>query len=225
MEDDNQPDTTQDQAAPGHNPVPTRSGAVMDVQPPRPQSSSAGTPPARPGVASARPTMPGVSVTPAPSAPAPTPDLPTDLPDPADLAPTPPQEPASQSGLSPELLAQAQAETNPAAGKPSDGKNPLLAAHASHKSKGPKLVIAIAVVIALALAGVAVYAYMQSKKTDPPADHMDMNHTEEQTNQTTPSATNQEVEAAAKELDSTINTKDEAQELPDSDLSESSLGL
>jgi uncharacterized protein HemX len=184
-------------------------GNVMDVQPPTPQPS-----------ASPAPSAPVVSGSSPASTEAPTPEVPAPAPTEPSLADETPE--VKSGGLSPELLAKAEAEFK---GPETKGDGKPVAAHPSHKGHKPVLVIVIAVVVALALAGAAVYAYMQSKDTDT-MEHNDQNTTHESSNtDTTQPATAKDVEAAAKELDNTVNATNEAQEIPDSGLNESAVGL
>jgi uncharacterized protein HemX len=192
------------QPTPPASPAPVR--GVMDIQARRPQPDS-GTPPTQPvitpPVASSQP--------PAVAEPLPAPTTPT--------VPEPPAPETSRPGLSPDLLAQAQAETaKPADHDPTHPKVP--------KKRGPTVAIIVAVVVALGLAGVAVYAYQQSQ-SDKPAH--DANHMSQDESSTAPSntqpATTSDVDAATKDLDSAIGATSEAQEIPESGLSESSLGL
>lgn len=146
---------------------------------------------------------------------------------PAAEQPQPTDASAPAKGLSPELLAQAQAES----GKPTepkldekqkhDDKNPLLSAHAPKKG-GRKVVVVVAVVIALALAGLAVYAYTQSNGSSDNSTH---DSSQEHSDSSTQPATAHDVEDAAKELDNTVNATNEAQEIPSDGMTEDAVGL
>lgn len=195
-------------------------GEVMDVQPPRPSRGtygsttfSAGTE-QKPSVAMAegqvnRETHAQTTESSGAAAAESKPDVPSE--DPSDKP---------NQGLSAELLAQAENETK----KPAKDSHELLAAHASRKNRGQLLAIIIAVVIALALSGIAVYAYLQSREEiDQPSQ--DANTVQQESESSTQPATSKEVEDTAKELDETINATEESQEIPDSGLSESSVGL
>jgi len=95
----------------------------------------------------------------------------------------------------------------------------LLAAHAG-KKRGPTLAIILAVGIALALAGVAAYAYMQSNKTKP-EDHTNHAATQPEA-EVTPDA---EIDSLTSEIDQLPTTVDDSKDLPESDLTDQSLGI
>jgi len=200
-------------------PQPSSVRGVMDIQPPRSQAPSSPIPVMRPqqtqvNTLSTDPLQDSGNTAP------PAPQVVEGPPSPRAETPRP--------GLSQELLAQAESETSGVnhSGHSPDTKNPLLAAHASHKSRRPIAAIAIAVVIAIALASVAAYAYMKSQKDKDHAATPDTTHQEHTEDaMAAQSATTQEVEDAAKELDSTINASDESKEIPESGLSEGSIGL
>ena len=214
MEDHKKDETT---TAPQPQSLPR--GNFMDIQAPGPRPSASSAP-----VASPSPADTSTVIKPKDDDPGVTPvAIEATEPVETSVAQTPaeaPEAPDSPStGLRPELLAQAQEETN----KSEHDKKELLAAHASHKSHGPKLVIVIAVVIALALSGIAVYAYLQTQK-DTKSDKA-TDTTQHESERTVAPATSTDAENAAKEMDETIKATDEAQEIPESGISEQSLGL
>lgn len=194
-------------------PQPPKPQGVMDVQPPKPPAvTDAPQPPAAPPTPEPTPEVPPSNIGVSPAV--------------VEATEHPPEaEAAKPAGLSPELLAQAQKETNkPAEPHAADPKHQL-AAH-NKKKKGPRLVIFLAVVVALALSGVAVYAYMssQDKKEDHPAEHTQPE--QQATDQpTTQPATTTDVDEATKAADDAMNSTDEAQDLPDGGLNEGSVGL
>lgn len=172
---------------------------VMDIQAPRP---------------SAAPSQPSVPVTESP-APTPTP-APVEAPQSVE-----PQKP----GLSPELLAEAQKATGTAPDdKSNDPHHKLLAAHAQ-KHHAPRLAIALAIIIAIALAGLTVFAYMQTQNKTHTNGDDGHSQNESTTQQTTPAATESNVDDASKSVDEAINAGDESKDIPESGLSNQSLGL
>jgi hypothetical protein len=94
------------------------------------------------------------------------------------------------------------------------------AAKAKHKSGKPVFVILIAVLVALGLAGVAVYAYMQSNDTKSPSTSKS-----ESTSQPAAPATSTDVDDAAKDVDEAISSVDDTKDMPESDLTDQTLGL
>jgi hypothetical protein len=122
---------------------------------------------------------------------------------------------ANRPGLSADLLAQAKKEVE----KKSPDANDLLAAHAS-KKKGsmPKAAIAVAIVVALALSAAAVFAYLKTKEKESTPTVVNT------TNQPAAATTN-DVDGVTKDVDEAINGTGADQEMPESELSEQTLGL
>lgn len=180
-------------------PTPAPSGGgVMDVQAPQLKSTAPETPPVPP-TASAPGVVPGP--VPAPAANSESEDS---------------KKP--ESGLSPELLAQAEAETKKSDTKPNAPKIP--------KNRGPIVVIALAIIVALSLAGLAIYAYLQSQESSPTTQPVsDQIGTEDAEPAEVTPATSQEIEDMSKELDDAINATPEDEEIPDGGLSEDTVGL
>jgi len=197
-------DKPQDPAA---TPTPSPSGGVMDVQPPQSAAPAPMPTPVPPAPMPPEPAGPPVGAVP----PTPTPVSPESQP--------------QSSGLSPDLLAQAQQEVAPPTSTPNASHIPAPSAKNSGK-KGHKGVILVAVAIALILSGVAVFAYMASQKKDTDHHHMtDAQHTQTEHHQQAQPATATDVENMAKDLDSTASSKDEAEDLPDEGLGNQATGL
>lgn len=196
----------------------------MDVQPRQPQHYASGNTP----IVEPKQSMSGHEPVQAPAvAPEPTtPDIAQTKPFPAEIVESPAEsEPStpSKAGLSPELLAQAEAETK----QQEEAKQALLAARKSHKNRGPIVASILAVVVALSLAGIAVYAYMSQNEADEPKRPTQETRSNDQTNSsgTSQPATAAEVEGLAKELDATISATDESQEIPGDSLDAGLIGL
>lgn len=90
----------------------------------------------------------------------------------------------------------------------------------SHKSRAPKIVIAVAVIIALGLAAAATVAYLQSREETEPLQESDASQQE-----TVQPATTDDVDETTKSVDEALNETDTAQEFPEEDLSDQTLGL
>lgn len=187
---------------------------VMDIQPPKPPVSTGPPQPSTPPAPTLETPPTNMSVSQAVH------DATEHPPAAADA------QPPTNSGFTPELLAKAQAETNKPQ-TPVDTKHHL-PAHAK-KSGKPKLVIVIAIVVALALSGVAVYAYMQSKDNAKTDDHTTQQHSDTDGHETTTtpadSATTKDVDDAVKEVDGATGGTDEATDLPDGGLNDSTMGM
>ena len=155
-------------------------------------------------------------------------------PDKTPEAPVVPTEaPADTSTAKPSFdVAAAMAEANktPSGAAAPDAKDAqaahaqadhLLAAH-SKKGHKPIIPIMIAVVVALVLGAVTVFAYLKTQShTKGGGDVTDtMTHTETQT----PAVTSEDVDAADKAVDTAAGAND-ATDMPESDLSDATLGL
>ncbi len=183
--------------APTHSSPP--GGGVMDIQPPKP--GQPGGAPAVPGV-----TAPLHSDTPAPfSAPASTHSTHHDF------------SGGSSGGAfhvpAAEELSHSEAHHDP--------HHELLAAHASHR-RSPKVVIVLAVVIGAALIGLAVFAYMQTRDNTHPAGD---NGTHQEEAQTEAQASPADVDNTTKAVDDALSSVDDAQDIPESELTDQTLGL
>lgn len=86
-------------------------------------------------------------------------------------------------------------------------------------SSAPKLVIVVALLITLSLAAMAVMAYRQNDIKPKPSAHQDSGHV------TTPPATTKDVDAADQAIDEALEAADMAEELPEDDLQNQTLGL
>lgn len=119
-------------------------------------------------------------------------------------------------GLSADLLAQATKEVEKKPQTPSE----LLAAKAAKKKNGaPKVAVLVAIVVALLLSAAAVFAYLKTKDNTPETPA-----TVNQTNQPS-AATSADIDEASKEVEDAINSNGSDKDLPESELSEQTLGL
>lgn len=191
-------------------PTPVRRG-VMDIQRPRPQqplTPRRATAPAK--VESSAPVEEEPAFIPAAEETTP-PAAPVDTPPP---------------GKKPSIIEQAAAEDAQAADKHSEAHDPhqqMLAAHASKKGR-PVAVIVVAVLVALIMAGLTVFAYMKTKNsTKPTGDQSSQQPTASEKTQTQ-GATTADVDSVSKEVDNAAAANETA-DIPESDLTDQSLGL
>jgi uncharacterized protein HemX len=192
---------TTDDIKPASRPAARR--GVMDIQRPRVQQPASAAPPAAPDAVEFEPT-----------------------PLPAEAKPDPAPEPASQPApATPEAVAPV-APTPPAVDQPAAPHDPhqqMLAAHASKKG-APVVVIVVAIIIALGMAGLTVFAFMKTKDSTKPSGDQSHQEMSSSDNSATKAATTADVDEASKAVDSAI-ASDEATNLPESDLSDQTLGL
>lgn len=202
MEDntDNQSKTPASAPELGGSPKPR----LMDIQPPKPASTpQADTPP----VAEEAPNAPTMT------------DSKTDGTLPMAEGPTDDYSGQTPQAETAEITPPPAKHNLPDLSKDADttGAGHLLTPHASKPKHGPVLVIIIAVIIAAALIGVTVFAYMQSQDTKKDTDHP--------AEQTTAPATTGDVDNTTKEVDDAVNSVDDAKDMPESDLTDQTLGL
>jgi uncharacterized protein HemX len=118
-------------------------------------------------------------------------------------------------------------ETNASAASdptpPSVHADHLIAAHAKKPKSGKPLVaIVIALLVALALAGAAVYAFTQTKDKT----HQDGDHTKTSTPSTTQDTTvASDTDDLQVEADKLATDADDTKDMPESDLTDQTLGL
>lgn len=89
-----------------------------------------------------------------------------------------------------------------------------------HKSRAPKIVIAVAIIIALGLAAAATVVYLQSREETEPLQESDTSWRE-----TVQPATTKDVDETTKSVDEALNETDTTQDFPEEDLSDQALGL
>jgi hypothetical protein len=184
---------------------------------PEEQSTPAAPPPAGPGVGGVmdvKPTQkPADTPSPLPIG-APTAERSEAMPQEASTAPPP--EGDKMPGLSADLLAEAKKAVEGKSSNPNDSS----AAHApKQKSNLPKAAIIVAIVVALLLSAAAVFAYLKTK------DGSNNKPTVVNTTNQPSAATTEDVDEASKEVEKTINSVAADQDLPESELSEQTLGL
>ena len=201
-----------------NNPTPRPSTPVsrpvMDVQRPVPRP---------------QPTTVGAEPKPVVEAPAPVAAEPDKAPEPAVVpSETPTETPATKPTFDVQA-ALAEANNTQASAAEPDAKDAqaahaqadhLLAAH-SKKGHKPIVPIIIAVVVALALGAVTVFAYLKTQSHTKSGGDATTTHTE---SQTPAGATTEDVDAADKAVDAAAGTSD-ATDMPESDLSDTTLGL
>ncbi|HTE58685.1 MAG TPA: hypothetical protein VK694_08170 [Verrucomicrobiae bacterium] len=204
-------DTTTEEPKDTPKPGPVRRG-VMDIQRPRPQAPLA----SRPAPASVKVETPA----------APADEEPAFIPADEESAPTPVVD-TPPPNKRPNIIEQAAAaDAKAAADNPAATHDPhqqMLAAHASKKGR-PVAVIVVAVLIALVMAGLTAFAYMKTKdSTKTTGDHpSQQSAAPEETH--TQGATTADVDSASKEVDSAA-AANEAADIPESDLTDQTLGL
>ena len=185
-------------------------GGIMDLKPPVKPGVTGPVPAGTPAVQSETVAQEPVA--------APAPEAPSDVVTSSPSAPTPPAAPqaASRPGLSADLLARAKKEVE---NKSPDSPDPKSAHHKKKKGNVPTAAIVVAVLVALILSGAAVFAYLKTK------DGQNKVPTVVNTTNEPAAATTEDVDEVTKEIDKVINETDADKDLPESELSEQTLGL
>ena len=143
---------------------------------------------------------------------------PAPTPTPAPAAPTPSPEPNLKPST-PEIIAPPEKQTEGLPKHIEEHTDHLLAAHADAHHKKPVLAIVVAIIIGLSLIGLTVFAYMQTKDgTKDAGDHGTETHQES-------GASAADVDDTTKQVDDTLNTVDDTKDMPETDLTDQSLGL
>lgn len=128
---------------------------------------------------------------------------------------------AKPRGLSPELLKQAEQETK----KEEEAKQAMLAAQKANKRMGPIIVSVLAVIIALSLAGLATYAYISQSGSNNSVRPTSGAQSNSSTQEVSRSSTSTAVDDATKEIDDLLKSTTTSNEVPETSLSDSAVGL
>jgi len=121
----------------------------------------------------------------------------------------------------PELLAEAVAEVS----KQGQEKQEALASKSRNRRKRPMIAIAIAITTALSLIGLTAYAYLDSKEKSQTSNSTQQQNAQKEQDDTSNTTTSSEVEQAELGIDEVINQTDDAQEIPDTGISEQAIGF
>ena len=101
----------------------------------------------------------------------------------------------------------------------------MLAAQKANKRMGPIIVSVLAVIIALSLAGLATYAYISQSGSNNSVRPTSGAQSNSSTQEVSRSSTSTAVDDATKEIDDLLKSTTTSNEVPETSLSDSAVGL